>query len=102
MLTSVKGFKNNIKFLKNDNLMKLIYCKSSSFVFRENFASRHIGITRSAQENMLKKINVKTVEELISKTVPQNIRLNRELNLNQPLSICLFFYSYMSSHKINN
>ncbi|MCX8081685.1 MAG: aminomethyl-transferring glycine dehydrogenase, partial [Bacteroidia bacterium] len=39
-----------------------------------NFSRRHIGISPSDEQIMLKKIGVSSVEELISLTVPQNIR----------------------------
>lgn len=50
------------------------------------FIKRHIGPTEKEKNEMLKKINYKSIEDLISDTVPNRIRLNRKLNLNQPLT----------------
>lgn len=50
------------------------------------FIKRHIGPTEQEKKEMLKKINYKSIEDLISDTVPNRIRLNRRLDLNQPLT----------------
>lgn len=38
-------------------------------------AYRHIGISEKDEEKMLQKIGVKSLDELIDKTIPANIRL---------------------------
>lgn len=54
---------------------------------KSNFLEdRHIGISESEKELMLKKIGVSTVDELIDKTIPSDIRLKEPLKLNKPLS----------------
>lgn len=45
------------------------------------FANRHIGITDSDLPEMLEKIGVGTLDELIDKTIPKQIRLKNPLNL---------------------
>ena len=50
------------------------------------FIKRHIGPTEKEKKEMLKTINYGSIEELISDTVPNRIRLNRLLNLNEPLT----------------
>ena len=45
------------------------------------FANRHIGITAENLPVMLEKIGVKSVDELIDKTIPSNIRLKEPLQL---------------------
>ena len=50
------------------------------------FASRHIGITPQDEKTMLRKIGVDSLDELIGKTLPTNIRLNKPLNLPQPMT----------------
>lgn len=45
------------------------------------FANRHIGITESDLPQMLERIGVKTVEELIDKVIPKEIRLKQPLDL---------------------
>jgi glycine dehydrogenase len=50
------------------------------------FLSRHIGPRDYESDLMLKKIGVLSLDELINKTVPDNIRLQQPLNLPEPLS----------------
>ena len=45
------------------------------------FANRHIGITTENLPVMLEKIGVKSIDELIDKTIPANIRLKEPLQL---------------------
>ena len=45
------------------------------------FANRHIGITENDLPKMLERIGVKTLDELIDKTIPEKIRLKAPLNL---------------------
>ena len=51
-----------------------------------DFVSRHIGPRNEDLPIMLKKIGVQTLDELISKTIPSNIRLAQPLDLPAPLS----------------
>jgi len=50
------------------------------------FASRHIGPRESETSHMFQTIGVSSMEELISKTVPANIRLKGELNLSAAMT----------------
>ena len=47
---------------------------------------RHIGINDSDLPEMLEKIGVKSLDELIDKTIPANIRLKKPLNLPEPMT----------------
>ena len=47
----------------------------------DSFASRHIGISEEDIQVMLRKIGVATLDELIDKTIPANIRLKEPLAL---------------------
>lgn len=47
-------------------------------------ASRHIGINEQDTTVMLRKIGVDSLDELIEKTIPANIRLKEPLALNAP------------------
>ena len=47
----------------------------------DSFASRHIGVNEGDIELMLRKIGVNTLDELIDKTIPENIRLPEPLQL---------------------
>jgi glycine dehydrogenase len=51
-----------------------------------SFADRHIGINNEEIEIMLRKVGVKTLDELIDKTIPKNIRLPKPLALPQPMT----------------
>lgn len=53
---------------------------------KELFKTRHIGTLSDDKNDMLKTIGVKSVNELIEKTVPANIRLKNELNLADSLT----------------
>ncbi len=50
------------------------------------FSTRHIGPNEAEKVSMLKKIGVSSIEELIDKTIPPHIRLNRELNISDAMS----------------
>lgn len=58
----------------------------NQFLYRENFETRHNGINKTTQEAMLKEINVKSIDQLIEETIPENIRFNRDMNLSAPLT----------------
>ena len=49
--------------------------------YQEKFENRHIGPSLQEQDDMLKTIGVRSMEELISQTVPANIRLKKALDL---------------------
>lgn len=50
------------------------------------FSSRHIGPNASEKSEMLDKIGVSNIAELIDKTIPAHIRLNRDLNVSKMMS----------------
>lgn len=52
----------------------------------ELFQNRHIGITQKDQEAMLKAIKVDSLDELISQTIPDNIILDKLLDLPEPMT----------------
>src|SRR4030043_2352519 len=52
----------------------------------ENFFPRHIGPREDEIPHMLEKIGVDTLDELIDKTVPASIRLNKPVDLPESLS----------------
>jgi glycine dehydrogenase len=55
-------------------------------MFSNGFVMRHIGPRNEEVPQMLKKIGVKTLEDLIDKTVPDKIRLRKLLDLPSPVS----------------
>jgi glycine dehydrogenase len=50
------------------------------------FQRRHIGPSPEETEAMLKALNVNSLDELIAQTVPDSIRMKRELDLPEPLN----------------
>ncbi|MDO4758467.1 MAG: aminomethyl-transferring glycine dehydrogenase [Rikenellaceae bacterium] len=53
----------------------------------DNFASRHIGVTKAEElQAMLATIGVESVEELIAQVIPQSIRLKKPLALEKGMS----------------
>jgi glycine dehydrogenase len=50
------------------------------------FSNRHIGPNLNETTEMLSKIGVKTIGDLVDKTIPAHIRLNKELNVEAALS----------------
>jgi len=65
---------------KNKEYMNLFEKQSSEF------AARHIGPNEAETNEMLKEIGVNSIEELINKTIPADIRLKEELNVPQAVS----------------
>lgn len=60
-----------------------------------NFIKRHIGINEHELPNMLKSIGVSSIDELIKKTIPNSIHLQKELSLPEGLNE----YEYMQEIK---
>ncbi len=52
----------------------------------EFLKNRHIGISEEDETIMLKKIGLKSTDELIEQTIPHSIRLQKTLELPQPLT----------------
>ena len=50
------------------------------------FAARHIGPNEAETKEMLDEIGVGSLEELIDKTIPRDIRITGELNVPAPVS----------------
>jgi glycine dehydrogenase len=52
----------------------------------QDYLYRHIGPRESDIQSMLGFLGLKTLDDLIGKTVPQNIRLNKKLDISEPLN----------------
>ena len=48
---------------------------------QKDFIKRHIGPSETEQENMLKELGFKNLDDLISKTVPEKILLKEDLSI---------------------
>jgi glycine dehydrogenase len=53
---------------------------------KSGFNERHIGPSKNDQKEMLDLIGVKSLDQLINETIPESIRLKRELSLPEPLT----------------
>lgn len=52
----------------------------------QQFVNRHISLNENDREQMLAKIGVSSISELISQTIPDSIRLEEDLDITAPLS----------------
>jgi len=52
----------------------------------DKFVDRHIGPNKNEINEMLGKIGVDSIDKLIDETIPENIRLNKKLNLDDPVT----------------
>ena len=50
------------------------------------FVNRHISLNEADKQAMLEKIGVSDMAELISQTIPNSIRLNKDLDISPALS----------------
>ena len=55
-------------------------------MFKENFSRRHIGPNPTELNVILKTIGVESIEELLSQTIPDKIRIKKDLNIPEGLS----------------
>jgi glycine dehydrogenase len=55
-------------------------------MYKENFSDRHNSISAQEEQDMLQLMGYKSIEELISQTIPSEIRLENELNLDEALT----------------
>ena len=55
-------------------------------MYKENFSRRHIGPSTSELNEMLKIIGVKSIEDLLSQTIPEKIRLKSDLDIPDAIS----------------
>jgi len=55
-------------------------------MYKENFSRRHIGPSTSELNDMLKTIGVKSIDDLLSQTIPDKIRLKTDLNIPDAIS----------------
>jgi glycine dehydrogenase len=58
----------------------------NTFNFTDKFENRHIGPNAEDTKSMLTIIGVDSIDELIDKTVPSQIRMKKELDIESPLT----------------
>ncbi len=52
----------------------------------DSFVNRHVGVSENDVKKMCKEIGVNSLDELIDKTVPKQIRLKEKLKIDSPLT----------------
>ncbi len=67
----------------------------------DQFAKRHIGINESELNDMLKTVKAKSLDQLIDQTIPNNIRLKKELRLPAALTEFEFLQELAQTAKMN-
>ena len=55
-------------------------------MYKENFSDRHNSISKADEQEMLQMLGYTSIEQLISQTIPDEIRLKEELDLDQALT----------------
>ena len=90
--------KFNMNFSKRSSPLThlLTHCIMSQFQHPDRFERRHIGPSEAETAAMLEFLNVQTLDELVSQTVPDAIRLKKPLNLPPAQSE----FEYLSGLKI--
>ncbi|MCC6459504.1 MAG: aminomethyl-transferring glycine dehydrogenase [Saprospiraceae bacterium] len=73
----------------------------SPFQHPDRFVNRHIGPNQSELSDMLKTLNVNSLDELIAQTVPDAIRLKKPLNLPEPLSEFDYLQELKNTARLN-
>ena len=64
-------------------------------MIKEKFVSRHLGPRESEYQEMLKKVGVSSLDQLIDEVVPKDIRLPKKLVLDPALTE----YEYLNKIK---
>jgi glycine dehydrogenase len=67
----------------------------------KHFSSRHIGPDSSEKQEMIDAIGVSSIDNLIDKTVPSQIRMSTELNIPEALSEQEFMDHMLEKGKLN-
>ncbi|XP_002742419.1 glycine dehydrogenase (decarboxylating), mitochondrial-like [Saccoglossus kowalevskii] len=83
-----KGFPakfTSIHFVRNFSCSPASTGVDKLYPRHDNFSDRHIGPSAAQRSKMLDILGLKSTDELIRKVVPENIRLDRELNLEPPV-----------------
>ena len=72
-------------------------------MIKENFSKRHIGPRESEYAEMLKKVGVSSIEELIDQIIPSSIKLRENISVDEPITEFEYLAkikSYASKNKV--
>ncbi len=86
MLHRLKMTFNSREYVAVCIFAPLNFIMSLNIQYREAFNERHNSIREDEKQEMLKTIGCASMDELIRKTIPEDIRLNRELNIADGIS----------------
>src|SRR5207302_208356 len=67
----------------------------------EEFIGRHIGPNEEDTKEMLKTIGVASMDELVSRTVPQSIRMDHQLRIPDAMSEAAFLHELKETSQKN-
>tara|TARA_B100001057_G_scaffold355453_1_gene357454 strand:- start:4197 stop:7025 length:2829 start_codon:yes stop_codon:yes gene_type:complete len=71
-------------------------------MYKENFSRRHIGPSTSELNKMLNVIGVKSIEDLLTQTIPEKIRLKSDLEIPDAISEMEFLKEIKKFSSLNN
>ena len=55
-------------------------------MYKELFSDRHNSLSTAEEQEMVQMLGYNSIEQLISQTIPDEIRLEKELNLDEALT----------------
>ena len=56
-------------------------------MYKELFSDRHNSLSTAEEQEMVQMLGYNSIEQLISQTIPDEIRLEKELNLDEALNL---------------
>lgn len=62
------------------------FCEKFNLMDTKSFSLRHIGPTEAAEKRMCELMNVETIDQLTYETIPDDIKLNKPLDLPEPMT----------------
>ena len=98
---SPKSGKNHFFILNFNLILAHTYKKQNSSMASDKFVTRHIGPRAYEIQEMLEKIGVSSLQELIDQTIPENIRLEKPLQLEDGLTERQYFRKILALAKKN-
>ncbi|ELU04682.1 hypothetical protein CAPTEDRAFT_173618 [Capitella teleta] len=95
--------RQSARVLSTGRVVKQLTSLDIFFPKHDNFPDRHTAPSSREKDHMLEDLGLENMEELMLKVMPQNIRLNREMDLEAPLGeaeLCERVESYGKMNKV--